>query len=101
MAMTQREEYSCDKCGKKLRTHGNQVAIQTDLTKEWDNPWSRLRVVIEHHHGYHNDGEVNPADLCQKCAIEILTDALKQVKSGVRMTKGVQSVNVLKFNEVA
>jgi hypothetical protein len=99
LARSTREEYCCDKCGKKLPTHGNQVAIQTDLTKEWDNPWSRLRVTIEHRHGMHNDGKTEVADLCKKCATDLLTNALKQVKSGVRMSAGIDSTEALKFNQ--
>jgi len=99
MGKSTREEYNCDKCNKRLPTDGNEIVIQTDLTKEWENPWSRLRVTIEHYHGYHNDSETEPADLCQKCAIEVLTDALKKVKSGVRMTAGVETIKELKFNQ--
>ena len=51
-----------------------------------------LHVKIEHHHGCHNDGETENADLCQECAIKLLTHALMEVKKGVRATIGTQSI---------
>jgi hypothetical protein len=99
MAIMTREEYSCDNCGKKLKTHGNKVEFVKSLTGEWDNPWERLHVRIIDMHGFHNDAEEKPADLCKECAIKILTDALKQVKSGIRMSAGIESSEALKFNQ--
>jgi hypothetical protein len=64
--------YSCDKCGKKLKTCDNTLNIVTELSdgdlSQW---WSRLHVYIVHRHGIHNDAEEEHADLCKKCAIEI------------------------------
>lgn len=89
MATHTSEEYTCDNCGRGLQTCNNSLDIVT--SKNENNPWSRLHVKIEHHHGFHNDSEMDPADLCQKCAIKLLTDALQRIKNGERATKGVES----------
>lgn len=99
MSKNTKVEYFCEKCGKKLPTYSNHINICTPLTKEWDNPWSRLHITIEHHHGFHNDGKTEQADLCQKCVIFLLADALKRVRSGERVSKGVDSSDMLKFNQ--
>lgn len=90
--------YDCDNCGKKLPTSGNRVVIQTEKS-EGPIGWSRLQVTIEHHHGSHNDGETEKADLCKKCTVALLEDALKRVKKGERMSEGVETSRMLGFNE--
>jgi len=84
------EEYTCDNCGKDLPTCDNNMEIVTSKS-EHNIGWSRLHVVIQHHHGSHNDGDIENADLCQKCAVKLLTDALRRVKNGERTTAGVGS----------
>jgi uncharacterized protein YlaI len=88
MSRNETVTYHCDKCGKKLDTSGNTMDIVTSLYETMC--WSRLHVTIIHRHGMHNDWQADKADLCQKCAIDLLTDALKRVKSGERATKGTQ-----------
>jgi hypothetical protein len=82
--------YACDKCGKKLPSSSNSLNIVTELIEggQW---WSRLHVYIVNRHGLHNDATENDADLCKKCAIEILTDALERVKKGERATAGTET----------
>jgi hypothetical protein len=91
-------KYHCDKCGKSLETWGNAVVIQTSL-HEHSPSWSRLCVVIEHRHGVHNDGTTEHADLCQSCAVAILTDALERVQKGERMSAGVETSKMLGFDQ--
>lgn len=91
-------KYSCDNCGKRLPTYSNHVVI---VTEKDDNSyaWSRLCVTIEHHHGSHNEGKKDPADLCKKCAVALLTDAANRVKRDERVSKGVETSCQLGFNE--
>lgn len=89
-------KYHCDNCGKRLPGGDSDVVIVTSKSEE-SYGWSRLRVTIEHHSGFHNDGEVHPADLCQLCAVKLLTDALKRVKAGERSSAGVAAVEMVKF----
>lgn len=53
------------------------------------------------YHGAHNDGKQEPADLCKSCVIFLLEDALDRVRSkNERISAGVESVDMLKFNQV-
>lgn len=100
MSRETQERYRCDNCGKSLKTHDNHVVIQTEkegYETTGSAYWSRIRVVIEHHHGVHNDGKKEKADLCKKCTIEILKDALARVRKGERMSKGIESIEKLGF----
>ena len=102
MSTETRNEYNCDKCGKKLPTFNNYVEIVTELhgyDTDGSTYWERLHVVIERRYGVHNNGETDKADLCQKCAITILEDTLKRVKKGERLSQGVETSRMLKFNE--
>jgi len=91
MARSTRTTYHCDDCGRELPTFKNALAIVTE--KDGSNiGWSRLRVRIEHAHGSHNHGETEDAELCQSCAIKLLEDALRRVRSGERATKGSESI---------
>jgi len=65
----------------------NNMDIVTDLD-EGGSYWKRLHVQIKERHGVHNQAEEGDAELCQLCAITILTDALKRVKKGERTTAG-------------
>lgn len=98
MSQYQRIEYFCDKCGSKLPTFMNQMVIVTDVGQH-SSSWSRLHVIIEHHHGSHNNGKTEKADLCQKCAITLLEDALQRVKAGERMTAGVEDPKERKWEK--
>lgn len=98
MSTTTEEKHHCDFCGKKLPTYSNSLVIVTSKSEQ-SIGWSRLRVTIEHHHGSHNDGEKNPADLCKRCAIKLLTDAIARVKKGERVSAGVEESVMLKFNQ--
>lgn len=98
MSSVTEEKYYCDRCNKKLPTHSNSMAIVTSLSEQ-SIGWSRLTVIIQHHHGSHNEGETKPADLCKPCTIFLLTDALKRVKGGERMSAGFESIDMLKFNQ--
>lgn len=94
---TEITKYSCDKCGKTLRTCNNKLDIVTDLNGEDSNPWARLHINIIHRHGMHNDSTEEPAELCKGCAINLLTDALKRIKAGERATAGTETINMGKW----
>lgn len=81
--------YSCDKCGRKLKTDENSVDIVTSLSES--AYWSRLHVRIINRHGRHNDAEENKAELCKPCTIKVLKDALERIRLGERATAGVES----------
>jgi hypothetical protein len=61
-------------------------------SKSEDLFWRRLHVKIELRSGVNNVANTDNADLCQDCAIVLLTDALKRVKKGERATKGTESM---------
>lgn len=88
MATHETTTYHCDKCDKKLKTSDNSLNIVSSLSESVC--WSRLHVKIEHIHGMHNNATVDQADLCKPCAIALLTDALKRVRSGERATAGTE-----------
>lgn len=94
---TKETKYYCDKCRAKLPTYANAVKIQTRVDKGM--AWSRLLVTIEHHHGVHNDGKTEKADLCKKCTLMLLGDALARVRQGERVSAGVDAIGMLKFNQ--
>lgn len=83
-------KYFCDMCKSKLKTCHNTMSIVTSKS-ESDHYWERLHVKIALVHGAHNDCETEDAELCQQCAIRLLTDALKRVSNGERATAGVES----------
>lgn len=80
--------YNCDKCGNKLKTCNNSMDIVTSISE--DTYWSRLHVQVVHHHGMHNDGTRDQADLCKTCAIKLLTDAVNRIRKGERATAGTE-----------
>jgi hypothetical protein len=81
--------YTCERCGCKLKTCRNSMAIVTSLKESaW---WSRLHVQILHIHGIDNSSEVEQAELCQSCTIWLLSDALERVRKGERATKGTEA----------
>lgn len=95
MGRSERVEYSCDKCGKRLKTCDNSLNIRTELSGYDTNGssyWSRLHVEIIHRHGMHNDGTDEQADLCKTCAVALLTDALRRVKAGERASAGTEAI---------
>lgn len=97
MGSTTETKHHCDKCEKKLPDSSN-VMIQTSIS-EVSHAWSRLRLTIEHRHGFHNNSKIDPADLCQSCTIALLTDALKRVKNGERVSAGVEQSTMQKFEK--
>ncbi len=89
--------YYCDNCNKNLPTCDNSLTIST--TKSDSNiGWSRLHIKIEHHHGSHNDEQIEDADLCQACTLALLKDALNRVKAGERVSEGVESADAEGWN---
>lgn len=80
----------CDNCGKSLPSYMAQLNIVTP--KQEDNPWKRLHVLIKTRTGYHNRSEESNSDLCKKCAIALLEDAVKRIKLGERTSPGVEEV---------
>ena len=97
MAVIENYEYFCDNCGKKV-LHGSNLNIVTDKSEnEYSQSWERLHVVIIRKHGMHNDGVEDNANLCKKCAVILLEDALKRVKKGERASKGTESSNLEKW----
>lgn len=73
-----------------MKTCNNNLAIVTEQ-ESFGQTWSRIRVKIEHSHGIHNNGETKNADLCKKCAIFLLEDAINRIKKGERATAGSQN----------
>ena len=96
MAKNSIETYSCDKCGKRLKSYQNSLDIVTSLHE--GSCWSRLHVKILHRHGVHNDAEQEDADLCKSCAVKILSDALARVKRGERATAGAGAIEEQKWD---
>ena len=90
MSSLETTSYHCDKCGKKLKTCDNSMTIRTELGNPESQCLSRIDVQIVYKHGMHNEGEEAQADLCKTCAVELLTDALKRVRSGERASAGVE-----------
>jgi len=84
------EVYSCDLCSKKLDGH-KSLNIVTEIRD--DTYWERLHLRVINQSGVHNDSDDREADLCKKCAVRLLTDALKRVKAGERATAGTESSN--------
>jgi len=91
MAEHQSVKYSCDNCGKQLKTFSNQLNIVT--SKNESTCWRRLHVRIQEVSGVHNDAKTRNADLCKKCAILLLEDAVKRIKNGERATAGVEEID--------
>lgn len=91
MAQVTKIEYSCDKCGAKLRTCENTLHIVTEVSEPSSVYWERVEVKIVRHSGVHNDSETADAELCKRCAIALLKDALYRVRAGERATAGVKS----------
>jgi hypothetical protein len=85
MASHQIIRWSCDNCGKELPSSSNNLNIATDKSTG-SYFWERIHVLIERRHGSQNNGASDNADLCQTCAIAILTDALERVVKGERTT---------------
>lgn len=83
-------KYSCDNCGKQLKSYKNTLDIVTSLRET--NPWARLHVNIIHRHGVHNDTNSEDAELCRACALTLLEDAIKRIKAGERTTAGSESI---------
>lgn len=84
------ETHNCDKCGGDLPTSKNSLDIVTSVT-EGSGAWARLHVKIMLHHGINNSSRTEDADLCQRCAIELLKDALQRVRMGERSTAGTEN----------
>ena len=80
-----------DSCGKKLPIHNSHLNIVTSISEHM--VWSRLHVQIVHRSGIHNDATTNDADVCQKCAIRLLTDLERVKKKGERATEGAESID--------
>jgi len=92
--------YICDLCGKPVKACNSTIDIVTDTSSSPGScVWSRLHILIQHHHGVHNSSTREDAILHQNCAIHILTDALNRVKNGERATKGSQSIYEEKWSE--
>lgn len=88
MAKHETITYTCDNCNKKVR-YNSSLNIVT--SKREGSLWNRLCVKIERNHGFHNDGKVEQANLCQKCAAALLTNAAKRVRSGERASAGTEN----------
>ena len=98
-----KEEYFCDRCGEKLKTHSNNICIVTEKDRSGVGSggfWERFKVKIEFHHGLHNDGKKRDADLCKSCAEDLLNNALIRIKKGERISKGEQTSDQLGFNQI-
>lgn len=90
-------KHNCDRCRKHLPDKSN-IAIRTEVNGG-SFAWSRLTVHITLYSGSHNSGFNEPADLCKKCTITLLTDALSRVTKGERITGGIDGIDMLKFVE--
>jgi hypothetical protein len=89
MAKNQITVYTCDSCGKSLGGPGS-LNIVTSLSGE-NLLWSRLHVGIVKRSGMHNDATEEGADLCQKCAIVLLANAIRRIRAGERASKGAET----------
>jgi len=98
MASYSQTKYTCDRCGKKLKTYSNHINIVTSNSEE-NTSWSRLHVQINHRWGAHNDFEESDADLCKTCSVALLEDALKRVQKNERMSAGVETIDTLGFDQ--
>ena len=87
---------SCDNCGKKLKTCNNHLNIVT--SKSESCVWRRIHVKIENVSGVNNNAETRNADLCQKCAVQLLKDAIKRIESGERVSAGMGHVDQQRWN---
>lgn len=64
-------KYVCDKCGKEITyAASNGLDIVTSLSESAS--WSRLHVNIAHRHGFHNDADIDKAELCKPCTVKLL-----------------------------
>jgi hypothetical protein len=89
-------KYYCDLCSKELKTSSNELMIVT-VKSDSNIGWERFRVTVERHHGSHNVGKHDPAELCQACALKLLRDAAKRVESGERASAGVRKPDAEMF----
>lgn len=96
MTSIKETKYYCDKCNETLNSYRNSLNIRTSLSEK--SYWKRLHIVIKHISGVHNDSETRDAELCKKCAIELLKDAIKRVISGERMSAGVENIEMGKWS---
>lgn len=87
--------YSCDNCHRKLPRNSN-LDIVTSISE--GGVWSRLHVQIMRKHGIQNKFEIDQADLCRPCTIDLLSDALKRVRKGERATAGTESGDQVGWN---
>lgn len=92
-----KEEYYCDRCGKKLKTWANAIDLVTSLRET--QCWARLHVVILHRHGMHNDATTERAELCKNCSVELLRDALNRALKGERASAGTEAVEELGWDQ--
>lgn len=88
--------YNCDNCDRTLKTGDNELNIMT--SKSESSYWKRLHLRILVKSGMNNDCTEEDADLCKKCAIDLLEDALRRVKSGERTTAGTASIDAEKWH---
>jgi hypothetical protein len=100
MGKQEHTTYTCDRCGKKLPTFANKVAIVTKLNPPEDKWWRRIILEFSYHHGFNNGGEQSSADLCKPCTLWLLRDSIKRITAGERITKGYQSIEQKGWNEI-
>jgi hypothetical protein len=79
----------------RKETRWRQQRSHSIIISEVSYAWSRLRVTIEHRHGAHNASKTNAADVCQSCAIALLTDALERIRKGERVSAGVSDIKAI------
>lgn len=84
-------KFYCDRC-QIIVSSSSSLDIVTSLNEE-SIAWSRLHVNIILRSGCHNDSTKEDADLCKRCVIDLLEDALKRVRTGERATAGVESAS--------
>lgn len=94
MSCIDSKKFYCDNCGKAVPW---QSTLDIVTQKCDDNPWSRLHVNIIHAHGFDNDSKHEPANLCKKCAMILLTDAVERIKKGERASEGTEEVDMMKW----
>lgn len=93
MSSQEEKTYFCDLCSKKLKTYSNNLNIKTSLSE--DTVWSRLHIFIKHYSGIHNDVDIRDADLCKKCAIDLLKNAIERINKNERVSKGAEDIDEL------
>lgn len=83
MAVISFSTYHCDDCGKQIQRNERNVDIVTAKDSDSTSGRRQLHVTVVTYTVHDDDHiKINPADLCQECAVKLLDDALQRLKAG-------------------